>query len=144
MSAPLRTFEGRCHCGALGFRLQTALPVAAWSVRACDCRFCRAHGAATSSDPGGTLIFDIRQPAALQRYRFGLRTADFLLCRECGVYVGAQIEAAGAAFGIINTLALTPVPAALPPAGRADYGAESVPERIARRASRWTPLEKVV
>jgi len=144
MTSPLRTFEAGCHCGALGFRLQTALPVPAWSVRACDCSFCRAHGAATTSDPGGRLIFEIHQRTALQRYRFGLRTAEFLLCGECGVYLGAQIETAQGAFGIINTLALTPVPAGLPPPVHADYRAESLAERIARRATRWTPLEKPV
>jgi len=144
MTSPLHTFPGGCHCGALTFRLQTALPVPTWSVRACNCRFCRAHGAATTSDPRGQLIFEIRRRTALQRYRFGLRTADFLLCSECGVYLGAQIETAQAAFGIVNTRALTPLPAGLPPPARADYGAESMAERIARRATRWTPLEKPV
>ncbi|HET7758199.1 MAG TPA: hypothetical protein VFK87_13165 [Steroidobacteraceae bacterium] len=144
MTFPLRTFEGSCHCGALSFRLQTALPVPLWGLRACSCRFCRKHGAATTSDPAGGLRFEIHQPAALQRYRFGLRTADFLLCRECGVYLGAQIATAHGAFGIINTLALTPKPAGLPPPACADYGAESVAERIARRATRWTPLERPV
>ena len=144
MTSPLRTFEGGCHCGALGFSFDTALAVSAWSVRACSCGFCRAHGALTTSDPSGRLAFRPEPGELLQRYRFGLRTADFLICRRCGVYVGAQIATAQGAFGIINALALRPLPVGLPAAVEADYGAESGGERIARRAQRWTPLDLIV
>lgn len=144
MSSLLRTFEGGCHCGALGFSFQTALRVTGWSVRACQCGFCRAHGARTTSDPSGRLAFQVKQSDALQRYRFGLMTADFLLCRSCGIYLGAQIATAHGAFGIINTLALMPLPEALPVAVEADYGSESTSDRIARRAQRWTPLTRLV
>jgi hypothetical protein len=144
MSSPLRTFEGGCHCGALGFSFQTQLPIAEWSVRACQCGFCRAHGARTTSDPSGRLAFHVKQREALQRYRFGLMTADFLLCRACGIYLGAQIATARGAFGIINTLALVPQPERLPVPAKADYGAESARDRIARREQRWTPLATLV
>ena len=144
MSSPLRTFEGGCHCGALRFSFQTALPVTQWSVRACQCGFCRAHGALTASDPSGRLAFHVKQGEALERYRFALMTADFLLCRRCGVYVGAQIETSRGAFGIINTRTLMPVPDGLPVAAKSDYGSESTSDRVARREQRWTPLAKLV
>jgi len=144
MSSPLQTFQGGCHCGALGFSFATALAVSAWRVRACSCQFCRAHGALTTSDPSGRLAFHPEPGEPLQRYRFGLKTADFLVCGRCGVYVGAQIATAQGAFGIINTLALRPLPTRLPAAVDADYGAESTSERIARRAQRWTPLAELV
>ena len=144
MTSLLREFKGSCHCGALGFSFQTALPVARWSVRACRCRFCRAHGAMTTSDPSGRLIFHVDAAESLQRYRFGLKTADFLLCKRCGVYIGAQIETAHGAFGIVNTLAMMPVPEGLPVAAVADYGDESTRERVERREKRWTPLEAVL
>jgi hypothetical protein len=137
-------FSGSCHCGALGFSFQTALPLAQWSVRACQCRFCRTHGALTTSDPAGRLTFHVNDAAALQRYRFGLRTADFLLCRRCGVYLGAQIETARGAFGIINALVMTSVPQPLPRAAPADYSTESTDERVERRERRWTPLAALV
>lgn len=144
MSSLLHTFDGGCHCGALGFSFQTALPVTRWSVRACQCGFCRAHGARTTSDPSGRLAFHVNESDALQRYRFALMTADFLVCRHCGVYPGAQIATANGAFGIINTLALVPLPAGLPVAAQADYGSESASDRIARRERRWTPLATLV
>jgi hypothetical protein len=140
----VHSFAGTCHCGALSFDYQTALPPARWSVRACQCGFCRAHAAATTSDPSGRLIFEVAEHATLQHYRFGLRTADFLVCRRCGVYLGAQIQTAHGSFGIINTLALTPPAVELPLAVVADYGSESTPQRAARREQKWTPLEKLI
>jgi hypothetical protein len=144
MAARLRTFAGSCHCGALGFSFHTTLPVAQWRVRACQCRFCRAHGAQTTSDPAGRLTFLVHRAESLRHYRFGLKTADFLVCSRCGVYLGAQIETGHGAFGIINALSLTPIPEELPEAAAADYGAEGSSERVERREQRWTPLEGVV
>ena len=139
-----RSFTGSCHCGALGFSFATALPVVEWSIRACQCRFCRTHGALTTSDPAGRLRFHLHNPASLQRYRFGLKTADFLLCTHCGVYVGAQIATARGAFGIINALAIVPALRHLPIAVPADYSSESLSNRVDRREQRWTPLEQVL
>ena len=113
-------------------------------MRACQCGFCRAHAARTTSDPSGRLAFRVNEGEALRRYRFGLMTADFLVCRHCGVYLGAQIATATGAFGIINTLTLMPLPAELPAAAQADYGSESAGDRIARRERRWTPLARLV
>src|ERR1700739_690276 len=143
MASSLRTFSGNCHCGALGFRFQTALPPAAWSVRACQCSFCRLHGALSTSDPAGSLTFHVKDFDSLQRYRFSLKTADFLVCGRCGVYVGAQIETPRGAFGILNALTLVQMPDGLPAAKRADYSAESSAERVRRREQRWTPLTGV-
>jgi hypothetical protein len=143
VSEGLFSFSGACHCGALGFTFRTSRPVAQWSVRACQCGFCRQHAAVTTSDPDGRLAFHVLEPGALQHYRFGLKTADFLLCRQCGVYLGAEVSTARGAFGLINTRTLTPLPVGLPAAAPADYGAESAAERLARRESRWTPLERM-
>ena len=144
VSTPLRSYSGACHCGALGFSYQTARPPGQWSLRECQCRFCRSHAALTTSDPAGRLTFQVREPDAVQHYRFGLKTADFLLCRQCGVYLGAQIHTSHGAFGIINTRALAPVPEPLPAAVSSDYAAESTAERVARREGRWTPLAGLV
>jgi hypothetical protein len=58
--------------------------------------------------------------------------------------VGAQIETAHGAFGIINTSTIMPVPEGLPVAALADYSSEGSNDRVERREKRWTPLEKVV
>ena len=144
MASSPHTFTGSCHCGAIGYAFLTARPVPEWSLRACQCRFCRAHGAVTTSDPTGRLLFRVDRSESLRRYRFGLKTADFLVCCDCGVYVGAQIETPRGAFGIINTLALTPRPTELPAAAPADYDSEGSSERLRRREQRWTPLDGAV
>ena len=71
-----REFEitGGCHCGNLTFRLTASQPPEDLPVRACGCRFCRQHGALSTSDPEGRLSFAARDPERLSRYRFGLKT----------------------------------------------------------------------
>jgi hypothetical protein len=141
MTSSLLRFTGRCHCGALGVTFQTALSPPQWKIRACQCRFCRNHGALTTTDPAGRLAFHASDAGLLQRYRFDTGTAEFLLCRRCGVYLGAQITTSRGVFGTLNTRVLEPAPAGLPAAVPADYGSESTSERISRREQRWTPLE---
>lgn len=109
-------------------------------MRACQCSFCRAHGALTTSDPSGSLLFLVNDDALLQRYRFGSRTADFLVCRGCGVYVGATIVAAMGDFGIANLRAVRALLEDLPEPVAMRYDGESPGARSARRARNWTPL----
>jgi hypothetical protein len=132
-------YRGSCHCGALTYFYDTELPPEAWPIRACQCSFCRAHGASSTSDPRGTIAFHAEPPDRLRRYRFGHRVTQFLLCAECGVYVGAVTEISGSLFAIINTNALRAPPAGLKPAMPVDYEGESAEMRTERRRSRWTP-----
>lgn len=133
-------FVGGCHCGALEFRYDTAVPAAAWSVRACQCSFCRTHAALTTSDPAGSLAFQATESSLLQRYRFGSGVTDFLICRSCGVYVGATSSDATGRFGVVNVRTLKPVPDNLPPPTAMHYENEAPGDRLSRRAARWTPL----
>jgi hypothetical protein len=135
--------SGGCHCGNLALTFETARDPAELAVRACGCSFCRSHGVRTVSDPKGWIEFVVHDPAQLNRYTFGLGTAQFLVCRTCGVYVGAIMPDAGSAYAIINVNALhTPkvfAQAAVP----VNYDRESVAERQARRREQWTPATMV-
>lgn len=139
MTAP-RAYEGKCHCGAIGFVFRTALEPPQWSIRACQCTFCRLHGALSASDPLGSLAFEEQVPGSLQRYQFGRRTADFWVCRTCGGYIGATMQSGSQRFGIINVHALHPLLAELPQPTPMHYESESNAERLARREQRWTPV----
>ncbi len=134
------SFVGGCHCGVLTFRFDTTVLATAWSVRACQCSFCRAHAALSASDPAGSLAFQVTESGLLQRYRFGCGATDFLICRTCGVYVGASCSDATGRFGVINTRALKPVPDNVPPPVLMHYENEAPGARLSRRAVRWTPL----
>jgi len=133
-------YRGMCHCGAIGYNYRCDEAPANWAIRACQCRFCRSHDALSASDPAASIDFEASEPTHLQRYRFGLKTADFLLCRRCGVYIGALIETPNGRFGIINTHALTHPPADLAAPMAMHYDDEAVPGRVARREERWSPV----
>ncbi len=140
MKGTTNEYFAQCHCGALTARYCTILPTSRWSVRACQCGFCRAHAGRTVSDPIGSLEFLAVRPEQLQRYRFGSGVTDFLVCRACGVYLGASAADHGRRFGVLNVRALRPIPMDLPEAVPMDYSAESVFEKQQRREARWTPL----
>jgi hypothetical protein len=133
------TFAGGCHCRAIGFVYRTARAPQDWSVRACSCAFCRAHGVVSTSDPAGLVELSARE-GTLQRYRFGHRSADFLICRNCGVYVAAVMGHAGGRYAVINVRALEAPPPGLPPPTAHNLEGEQPAERNARRLQRWTPV----
>lgn len=144
MAIPVTAFEGSCHCGAIEYIYRTAINPEKWNVRACQCSFCRAHAGLSTSDPEGSVEFKERVRGALHHYRFGQLTADFLICRKCGVYLGAAITTPKGRYGVININALRPIPSNLPPPVAADYEGETQEQRIERRAQRWTPLAGAV
>ena len=132
------TLAGHCHCGAIRVELDPGKPVAELPLRACQCGFCRRHGARTTSDPMSRLHIEAA-PGSLTRYRFGRRATDALICGECGVYVASVIEVDDRLFATLN-VAGTGLEAF---AGRepepAVYDEETDEEKLARRKARWTP-----
>ncbi|BDG10141.1 GFA family protein [Anaeromyxobacter paludicola] len=132
-------YEGGCHCGNLKVRFETALDAGRVPLRACGCTFCRRHGATWTSDPAGSLEVRVGDPQLLSRYRFGLGTSEFLLCRRCGVPVAAVCELDGATYAALNANALDDrgrlTQAPLP----VDYDGETAEDRLARRRRAWTP-----
>jgi len=135
----MRTFRARCHCGAIGYEYRTALAVAEWDVRSCQCGFCTRHGATTTSDPAGSVRFFFEEPGVLQRYRFGTGNTDFLICKRCGVYLGAVIETDAGAFATLNTRAMGGV-AGIPGGRLVNYDDQSAQERLDRREKLFTPV----
>ncbi|RUT81381.1 MULTISPECIES: aldehyde-activating protein [unclassified Mesorhizobium] len=138
---------GGCHCGNIRLEFSTELEPPQTEVRACQCSFCVRHGSRAVADPNGRLVISVKDETQLRRYQFGLRTADYLICRRCGVYVAAIARDDDAiardddarAIVIINALDdrerfnQEPV--------RVDFDAESRAQRQARRRTHWTPVE---
>lgn len=135
--------NGGCHCGAIAISYDSAVAPEETEVRACLCSFCRRHGSRAVSDPAGHLTVTVKDPQVVQRYRFGLATADYYLCGRCGVYVAAVLEDAGALYGIAIVSALDDVAAFVQPPKPADYSAEDEAARRRRRCERWTPTQIV-
>ena len=132
---------GRCHCGNIAVRFETPSDPRQLQLRACDCSFCRKHGVRTTSDPLGAMQITAEDSKAIHRYRFGSKTADALLCRSCGVYVGVILEVDAKTYSVVNVNILDDqAPFARVPETM-NYEHESAAERIARRKVKWTPTE---
>ncbi len=78
--------SGRCHCGNIGYTLQSPIPKTELPIRGCDCSFCSKQGATYTSHPQGKLRVKIADGASTQWYRYGSETAEVLLCTICGVF----------------------------------------------------------
>jgi len=132
--------RGGCHCGNLSVTLRLDTPPAEVRLRACQCSFCRAHNTRTTSDPDGAAEIRAKDWSLVQFYRFGTATADFLICRRCGVYIGAVAEAAAGKRAVINTnclddrTAFTAIPVPV------NHNGEAAQQRQERRAGNWTPV----
>ena len=130
--------RGACHCGQVEVAFETAMSVADLPLRACGCSFCRRHGTKAMADPNGRLT--ISAPSnGLNRYRFGLRTADYLICRSCGAYVAAAISGNGEERATLNVTATAISELADRHAEPVDYDRETVEGRRTRRLTSWTP-----
>lgn len=109
-------------------------------LRACQCGFCRPRGVRTISDPQGRAIVRASHPGALNRYRFGLRLADYLLCAACGTYIAA-IQPDESPIGVVNVGGLGVPEFERRAPDTVDYGGETGEDRLARRRSYWMPIE---
>jgi len=94
--------SGGCHCGNIRVALKLALPPGAYNPRACDCDFCRKHGAAYVSDMRGSLAIRIKNAEASVKYRQGSAMAEFLLCGNCGVLVAVFYQSGARLYAAVN------------------------------------------
>lgn len=128
-------YRGACHCGAVRAEYETDAPV---RLRADGCGFCSSRGVKSASDPEGALR--VTSSVRLNRYRFGHKTADFLICPVCGAYVGTCMNGPRGPIGVVNVVGLNIAELKNLPTTLTSLEGESVEERINRRISRWTPL----
>jgi len=134
----MTVLSGSCHCGNIQVRFETSVDPRDLKLRACDCTFCRKHGVRSVMDPSGRAHIAVADERELSRYVFGLRTAEFLVCKRCGAYAGAVLREAGASWAVLNANLLDGEP--LPrDALRSSYSAEDAQARIDRRKREWTP-----
>lgn len=133
------TVNGACHCGNLRATLTTGKQPAEMWLRACQCSFCRSHNMRSLSDPEGRMEMRVADADALNRYHFGLGTVDFLICRNCGNYIGAVQEVGGQLYGILNANLTENRGVQFGEAEHRHYEEESGDERAARRQKVWTP-----
>jgi hypothetical protein len=131
---------GGCHCRNVRLTLTLSVPADKCELRACQCSFCRRHGARTAADPDGVLAIEVRDRAKLNRYRFGLETADYLVCAVCGVYVAAVADTPVGRRATVNVNCLDDRAAFTRGPVAVSYEGETREGRLTRRAEKWTPV----
>ena len=133
------TIHGSCHCGNLTATLTTEKEPKDMWLRACQCHFCRSHNMRSLSDFEGRMEMRVADEAKLNRYHFGLKMVDFLICKNCGNYIGAVQEVDGQLYGIMNANLTENRGVQFGEAEIKFYEEETGGERSARRKAVWTP-----
>src|SRR5277367_974453 len=98
----MKELTGGCRCGNVSVRVTLGRQPNEYVPRICDCDFCTRFGAAYLSDSDGSLTIQIKDAGATERVRQGDRLVDCLVCRTCGVLVGALYEDGAHLFGVVN------------------------------------------
>jgi hypothetical protein len=133
-------YSGGCHCGAIEIIYCTDINPSRWNLRHDGCSFCRRHGVIATSDSAGSLSIKINDPAKVRYYRFAHRTADFLLCGDCGVFVAAITDSARGPRAVINARTLQAISLNWSAVMDAHFDEESPEQRAERRLLHWTPV----
>ena len=134
----MHAYHGSCHCGAVKITLRSLKSARELGARSCQCTFCRAHGAAWTSDPGGKLEITLPRDK-LSRYTFGTGTAEFLVCATCGVVPAVVWKDGERLLGVVRVNCLEASEVLLANVGQADFEGETEAKRLERRARSWTP-----
>jgi hypothetical protein len=129
--------EGRCHCGNIAFTLAWDPDPTEIPARACGCSFCTKHGGVWTSNPRAALAVNVRDAAAVHRYAFGTRTAQFHVCRLCGVVPVVTCSLDGVLHAVVNVNAFDGVDPSLLHRAPASFEAETEETRLARRKRNW-------
>jgi hypothetical protein len=136
----MQEYRGGCHCGILKVIYRTAIKPAHWPLRHDGCSFCRRHGVVGTSDPAGEVAFEIADAAKIRYYRFAQKTAQFMLCGDCGVFVAALTETAAGARAVINARVLDGVALNYNAVTDVHFDDETPAQRAERRLRHWTPV----
>ncbi|HUL96447.1 MAG TPA: hypothetical protein VLT89_10570 [Usitatibacter sp.] len=132
------TIRGGCHCGNIRFEFDRAAgspPEIA--ARACDCTFCTKHGGLWTSSPGGALRVKIGDPSLLSPYAFGTHTAQFQVCKRCGIVPFVTSEIEGHLYAVVSVNAFEGVDASQVTRAPASFDGEDEGARLARRKRNW-------
>jgi len=133
--------EAACHCGDLRFVLTTARGAGDLPYRACQCEHCSRRRPIYTSDPDGSVAFELAPGGSVLRYRFDTATADFISCARCGCLAGALCFVDDRPLAVVNAALFRERPAVVPAALEAAH--EEPEARTRRRARTWTPVSRL-
>jgi hypothetical protein len=130
---------GGCHCANIRVHLRLTKPPEETPIRACTCSFCRSHNPRMMSDPEGRLEVQADDWSLVERYQFGTRTCDFLICRRCGVFIAAVAEMTEGVRAVVNVNCLHDRARFIAAPTMHEFQGETIDSRLSRRAANWMP-----
>ena len=129
--------SGSCHCRNITFGLTWEPDPTEILARACDCSFCTKHGGVWTSCRAGRLDVATHEPSLAAMYAFGTHTADFHVCKRCGIVPVVTSRIGGRLYAVVNVNAFDGVPPDMIRAAPTTFGEESEELRLARRTKNW-------
>jgi hypothetical protein len=129
--------HGSCHCGNIRFTLDWHPDPSEIPARACGCSFCIKHGGVWTSFPAGRLRVNVRDRERVSRYEFGTKTADFHVCKACGVAPLVTSLIDGRVYAVVSVNAFDDVEASRLKRMPASFDGEATGDRLARRKRNW-------
>jgi hypothetical protein len=130
---------GGCHCGNIQVALKLSTPPEQTPVRTCTCSFCRRHEPRMISDPAGMLEISATDWSLVTLYRFGTRTADFVICCRCGVFIAAISDLETFPRAVANVNCFDDRARFTSSAMMHEFQGETLEARTSRRATNWMP-----
>jgi hypothetical protein len=91
------------------------------------------------SDPEGVLEVRADDWSLVERYRFGTRTCDFLICRRCGVFIAAVAEMSEGVRAVVNANCLDDRGRFTLAPTMHEFQGETIDNRLSRRVANWMP-----
>ena len=137
MKSDQTIIEGSCHCHNIRFVLQWPGSVADIPVRQCGCTFCQKHAGSWTSNPDASLEVVIANPSNTSRYQFGTKSADFLVCSQCGVVPVVLSEIDNQTYSVVNIKTFDNIDTAQLKCTATDFDGEDIGNRLERRKRNW-------
>jgi hypothetical protein len=129
--------RGSCHCRNIAFSLRWDPDPAQIPARACTCTFCMKHGGVWTSNPKGSLRVSVEDPAQVNEYQFGTKTATFHICSRCGIVPVVTSTIDGHLYAVVSVNAFENVDPSMLNRAAATFDGESQDTRLARRVRNW-------
>jgi hypothetical protein len=120
-------------------RLRLSKPPEDNLLRSCTCSFCRSHSPRIVADHEGLFEVSADDWSLVENYRFETRTCDFLICRRCGVFVGAVSETTVGTRAVVNVNCLNDRGQFTSAPVVHDFEGETSETRSSRHGANWMP-----
>lgn len=129
--------KGSCHCKNIQYELLWPEDDQQIPVRACSCTFCTKFNGRYTSHPDASLNINISDRSKINRYNFGTKTADFIICTQCGIVVCACCEIDDCLYAVVNVNTFIDFDLNDADQSITNFDSESTTQRLQRRKQKW-------